>query len=101
MTANPGKTVLLPEKEKKAAIAFMQFLLEPEQQRDAIALGLRPGNPQVAADISAAGSPFVTMKDIGIDPNPTGVRFVSTQNVDEAVIGNLLAGWNDLADSLK
>jgi hypothetical protein len=95
------KTVLLPEKEKKAAIAFMQFLLEPEQQRDAIALGLRPGNPQVAAEISAAGSPFVTMKDIGIDPNPTGVRFVSTQNVDEAVIGNLLAGWNDLADSLK
>ena len=95
------KTVLLPEKEKKAAIAFMQFLLEPEQQKEAVALGFRPGNLQAGVDIAAANSPFTLMKEIGIQANPAGVRFVSTQNVGEAVIGNLLTGWSDLAASLK
>jgi hypothetical protein len=99
--AGAHKTVLVPEKEKKAAIAFMQFLLEPDQQKDAVALGFRPGNLQAGADIAAAGSPFLTMKDIGIQTSPAGVRFVSTQNVGEAVIGNLLAGWKDLAETLK
>ncbi len=95
------KTVLLPEKEKKAAIAFMQFLLEPEQQKDAVALGFRPGNLQAGLDIAAPGSPFVRLKEIGIQASPAGVRFVSTQSIGEAVIGNLLTGWNDLAGSLK
>jgi hypothetical protein len=95
------KTVVLPEKEKKAAIAFMQFLMEPEQQKEAVALGFRPGNLQAGADIAAPGSPFVTMKDIGIQTSPAGVRFVSTQNVGAPVIGNLLAGWSDLAAALK
>ena len=95
------KVVMVPEKEKKAAIAFMQYLLEPEQQKDAVALGFRPGNLQAGADIMGPGSPFPAMKDIGIQASPAGVRFVSTQTIGEQVIGNLLAGWSDLAAALK
>ena len=95
------KTVLLPEKEKKAAIAFMQFLMEPEQQREAVALGFRPGNVAAGIDIAGPGSPFVTMKDIGIQPAPANVRFVATSAIGEPVIGNLLAGWKATEAALK
>lgn len=94
------KVVLMGEREKKAAFAFMQFLLEPEQQKEAVELGLRPGNIQAGVELAGPTSPFVTMKDIGVQVSPN-VRFVSTNGVSEAVIGNLLAGWNDLASSLK
>ena len=94
------KAVSIGEKEKKAAFAFMQFLMEPEQQKDAVALGFRPGNIQSGVDLAGAGSPFVTMKEIGILTNPP-VRFVSTANVGEATIANLLSGWRDLESSLK
>jgi hypothetical protein len=94
------KTVVIGEKEKKAALAFMQFLMEPEQQRDAVQLGFRPGNIQSGIDIAGATSPFVTMREIGILTNPN-VRFVGTANVSEAVISNLLNGWKDIETALK
>lgn len=95
------KTVMLPEKEKKAAIAFMQFLLEPEQQRAALALGFRPGNLQAGIDINAPDSPFIRQKEIGVQTAPAGTRFVSTNNVGETVIGNLLTGWKAVEATLK
>ena len=95
-----SKVVLTPEKEKKAAIAFMLFLLEAEQQRDAVALGFRPGNVSAGIDIGGPTSPFVTLKDYGIQANPQ-VRFIATSNVGEPVISNLLSGWADIAGSLK
>lgn len=95
------KTVMVPEKEKKAAIAFMQFLVEPEQQRDAVALGFRPGNLGAGIDLSAAGSPFVKEKEIGVQVSPPNVRFLSTGTIGEPVINNLLTGWKALMSSLR
>jgi len=36
--------------EKDAALAFKQFLLRPEAQRNALRFGLRPASPDVSAD---------------------------------------------------
>jgi hypothetical protein len=95
------KLVLTPEKEKKAAIAFMQFLLEREQQNDAVILGFRPGNLQAGIDIAHETSPFVTMQEFGIQINPANVRFISTTAVGEQVIQNLLTGWAATAATLN
>lgn len=49
--------------EKNAALEFEKFLLSEDMQRDALARGLRPVNPDVSLD--APGSLFVQWQDQG------------------------------------
>ncbi len=53
--------------EKNAALAFQEHLLSEEQQRRALAYGLRPANPQVSVD-AAGESLFVQWADQGVEP---------------------------------
>jgi len=50
--------------EKNAALEFEKFLLSEQMQRDALARGLRPVNPDVPLD--ATGSLFVQWQDQGV-----------------------------------
>jgi len=50
--------------EKNAALEFENFLLSEQMQRDALARGLRPVNPDVPLD--ATGSLFVQWQDQGV-----------------------------------
>ena len=45
-----GKIKETSAAEKDAALAFKQFLLTPEAQRDALRFGLRPASPDISAD---------------------------------------------------
>lgn len=51
--------------QKNAALEFQRFLLSPEQQKKALAYGLRPANPDVPVDASEE-SLFVRWKDQGV-----------------------------------
>ncbi len=53
--------------EKNAALAFQQHLLSEAQQKDALAYGLRPANPDVAVDADP-DSLFVKWEDQGVEP---------------------------------
>jgi hypothetical protein len=53
--------------EKNAALAFQEYLLSEEQQRKALAYGLRPANPRVAVDADPE-SLFVKWEDRGVEP---------------------------------
>jgi hypothetical protein len=53
--------------EKNAALAFQEHLLSEEQQKDALAYGLRPANPDVAVDADP-DSLFVKWEDQGVEP---------------------------------
>ncbi len=53
--------------EKNAALVFQEYLLSEEQQKRALAYGLRPANPQVAVDADP-DSLFVEWEDRGVEP---------------------------------
>ncbi|MBM4429563.1 MAG: ABC transporter substrate-binding protein [Chloroflexi bacterium] len=62
--------------EKNAALAFEQYLLQPEVQKRAVELGLRPANTEVS--VTDAGSLFVQWQDQGamtVVPRTTMMRF--------------------------
>jgi ABC-type Fe3+ transport system substrate-binding protein len=62
--------------EKNAALAFEQYLLQPEVQKRAVELGLRPANTEVS--VTGAGSLFVQWQDQGamtVVPRTTMMRF--------------------------
>jgi len=50
--------------EKDAALAFGKFLVSEPQQKAALKLGFRPGNPDIA--VIGADSPFTQFQDSGI-----------------------------------
>ena len=50
--------------DKDAALAFEQFLVSEPQQKAALKLGFRPGNPDIA--ITGPDSPFTQFADSGI-----------------------------------
>ncbi|MBN1873238.1 MAG: substrate-binding domain-containing protein [Anaerolineae bacterium] len=52
--------------EKNAALEFQRFLLDEAQQKDALAHGLRPANPNVAVD-ATDDSLFVKWGDQGVE----------------------------------
>ena len=52
--------------QKNAALEFQRFLLGEEQQKAALAYGLRPANPNVSLD-SVPDSLFTTWKDQGVE----------------------------------
>jgi len=53
--------------EKNAALMFQEHLLSEEQQKNALAYGLRPANPDVAVDADPE-SLFVRWEDRGVEP---------------------------------
>lgn len=53
--------------KKNAALEFQRFLLEEEQQKAALAYGLRPANPNVAVDANP-DSLFVKWAERGVQP---------------------------------
>jgi Ca-activated chloride channel family protein len=73
--------------QKKAAGAFLDFLMSERVQRESLTHGFRPGNPTVS--IKAPGSPFVQYSGSGIRVDLT----TSCEPPDAAVIANLLVGW--------
>jgi ABC-type Fe3+ transport system substrate-binding protein len=77
--------------EKNAALEFEKYLLQPDVQRRAVELGLRPANPEVS--VTEAGSLFVQWQDQGamtVVPRTTMMRFP-----DREVLLALLR-WFDL-----
>ena len=50
--------------QKDAALAFQKFLMSEPQQKAALKLGFRPGNPDIA--VTGADSPFMQFQDSGI-----------------------------------
>ena len=53
--------------EKNAALMFQTHLLGEEQQKEALAHGLRPANPEIAVDADP-DSLFVEWEDRGVEP---------------------------------
>ncbi len=53
--------------QKNAALEFQRFLLSEDQQKAALAYGLRPANPNVPVDATAE-SLFVRWRDQGVQP---------------------------------
>nr|MBC7245788.1 substrate-binding domain-containing protein [Chloroflexota bacterium] len=77
--------------EKNAALEFERYLLQPETQKRAVQLGLRPANPEVS--VTESDSLFVKWQDQGamtIVPRTTMMRFP-----DRDVLLTLLR-WFDL-----
>jgi hypothetical protein len=77
--------------EKNAALQFEQYLLQPEVQRRAVAMGLRPANPEVS--VTEPDSLFVRWQDQGamtVVPRTTMMR-----SPDRDVLLALLR-WFDL-----
>jgi len=73
--------------EKNAALEFQRFLLSEEQQKAALAYGLRPTNPNVPLDATAE-SLFVKWRDRGVElvvPRTDAMR-----NPDREVLLTLL-----------
>jgi len=50
--------------QKDAALAFQKFLMSETQQKAALKLGFRPGNPDIA--VTGPDSPFTQFQDSGI-----------------------------------
>jgi hypothetical protein len=78
--------------EKNAALAFQRFLLSEEQQKAALAYGLRPANPNVSVDATAE-SLFVKWRDRGVEP--VVPRSDAMRSPDRDVLLTLLR-WFDL-----
>ncbi len=78
--------------QKNAALEFQKFLLSPEQQKNALAYGLRPANSDVPVD-AAEDSLFVKWQDQGVQnvvPRTSAMR-----SPDRDVLLALLR-WFDL-----
>ena len=78
--------------QKNAALEFQRFLLGDEQQKAALAFGLRPANPNIPVD-AADDSLFVVWKDQGVQavvPRTSAMR-----SPDRDVLLSLLR-WFDL-----
>ena len=78
--------------EKNAALEFQRFLLSEEQQKAALAYGLRPTNPNVPLDATPE-SLFVKWSDRGVEmvvPRSDAMR-----NPDREVLLALLR-WFEL-----
>ncbi len=73
--------------QRKAAEAFLEFLMSERVQKEALTHGFRPGDPKVP--VKFANSPFVTYAPYGVQ--------VDLQKVCEPpkadVVTNLLASW--------
>jgi hypothetical protein len=67
--------------EKNAALAFQDHLLSEEQQKEALAYGLRPANPGVAVD-AEGDSLFVQWDDRGVEPVVPRVDAMRSPNRD-------------------
>ncbi len=78
--------------EKNAALEFQRYLLGEEQQKAALAYGLRPANPNVPVDASE-DSLFVEWKDQGVQP--VVPRTTAMRSPDRDVLLALLR-WFDL-----
>ncbi len=66
--------------EKNAALEFENYLLRPDVQKQAVGLGLRPANPEVA--VTEPGSLFVQWESQGamtVVPRTTMMRFPSRE----------------------
>ncbi|HEX7831234.1 MAG TPA: substrate-binding domain-containing protein [Thermoanaerobaculia bacterium] len=73
--------------QKRAANAFLEFLMSEPVQRQALVHGFRPGNPNVP--VMFAGSPFTTYQRYGLR-NDLGQMCEPPKG---EVINNLLASW--------
>ena len=73
--------------QRKAAEAFLTYLLTEPVQRQALVHGLRPGNPEVG--VRFADSPFETMQRYGLRNDLSAVA----ENPSPEVVANLLATW--------
>lgn len=73
--------------QRKAAQAFLDFLLTEPIQRQALVHGFRPGNP--AVPVKFPESPFVQYERFGLRVDPP----VSAEPVKAEVINNLLQIW--------
>lgn len=87
---NPGGVLqnvpwTTPE-QQTAAAAFIDYLLEPEQQAKAQEWGFRPANP------SMSGGPYLNA-EYGIDPTQPKKLL---GEVDPAVAEEILANWEDV-----
>lgn len=78
--------------EKNAALEFQRFLLSEEQQKAALAYGLRPANPNIAVDATPE-SLFVKWSARGVEP--VVPRSDAMRNPDRSVLLTLLR-WFDL-----
>jgi len=78
--------------EKNAALEFQRFLLSEEQQKAALAYGLRPANPNVPVDATSE-SLFVKWRDSGVEPIVP--RSDAMRSPDRDVLLTLLR-WFDL-----
>ncbi|MGC9522436.1 MAG: hypothetical protein ACP5HG_11220 [Anaerolineae bacterium] len=84
--------------EKNAALDFQQYLLSDEQQRAALAYGLRPANPRVPLDadpqpVASTGNLFVMWQDRGVET--VVPRSDAMRNPDRDVLLALLR-WFEL-----
>jgi ABC-type sulfate transport system substrate-binding protein len=73
--------------QKKAAGAFLDFLLSEPIQKASLVHGFRPGNPVVP--IKVAGSPFVEYQKFGLKVDVGQI----CEPPKAEVINNLLASW--------
>ena len=73
--------------QRRAAGAFLDFLLTPDIQRQALVHGFRPANPDVA--VKFPESPFVQLERYGLRVDPS----VGAEAPRAEVINNLLAIW--------
>ena len=73
--------------QRKAAQAFLDFLLTEPVQREALTHGFRPGNPSVP--VRFPESPFVQLERFGLRPDPP----VTVEPARAEVINNLLQSW--------
>jgi hypothetical protein len=78
--------------EKNAALEFQRFLLSQDEQKEALAYGLRPANPNVAVTDSP-DSLFVKWQDRGVQPIVP--RTTAMRSPDRDVLLALLR-WFDL-----
>jgi ABC-type sulfate transport system substrate-binding protein len=74
--------------QRKAAEAFLRFLMSEPLQRQALAHGFRPGNINVPVK-GVADSPFLRFQDAGLRVDLKG--FVETPG--DEVIADLLGFW--------
>jgi hypothetical protein len=73
--------------QRKAAEAFLNFLLTEPIQKEALVHGFRPGNPSIA--IRTAASPFTKHTAAGLRVDLTTIG----ESPRADVINNLLASW--------
>lgn len=78
--------------KKNAALEFQRYLLSEEQQKAALAYGLRPANPNIPVDATPE-SLFVTWEDRGVQP--VVPRTSAMRSPDREVLLTLLR-WFEL-----